>query len=117
MVDPVGEIEADDRDTVEPGAQMALSSSTLRHWAQSFSALTTTVRASAATGSSRTSMPLAAQASSSDCLMTRLASAMSISPAQSLLKPPPEPENATDTSTFGLTIAVVSVYLLPFLST
>ena len=83
----------------DSGAQIVLSSSTVRHLAQSFSLLTISVRASLATAISAYSMPASAQAAASSSLIERDASEMSVSPAQNFLKPPPVPDWPTVTST------------------
>ena len=82
---------------LEPGSQMARNSGNVRQSTKSLAAFTTTVIASAATGSSITAIPARAQAASSLGRTTRLASATSTSPAQSFESPPPVPEKATAT--------------------
>src|SRR5690606_30045581 len=74
------------------------------HSAQSFAGFTTTAMAAAAAGSSTTEMPLSAQAANASGLITRLAPATSTSPLHNLPRPPPVPENATETFTSGLRI-------------
>src|SRR5690606_2619511 len=64
-----------------------------------FFGLTTTVSASKATGSSMYSMPACLQAAISFSRMGREALAISISPRQNFLKPPPVPEMPTVTRT------------------
>ena len=86
--------------TLEPGSQIFFSCSVVRQSTKSFSLLTTTVRASFATGISTYSMPLSAQiGASSSSLIGREASEMSVSPAQNFSKPPPVPEVPTVTLT------------------
>ena len=88
--------------TFEPGSQIALSWSVVRQSTQSFSVLTTTVRASFATGISVYSMPASSQmGASSSSSIGREASEMSVSPAQNFSKPPPVPEVPTVTFTPG----------------
>src|SRR6185436_11928869 len=85
--------------TFESGSQIFLSSSTVRHVAQSFCLLTMTVSASFATWNSTCSMPLAMHACSSSSLIGREALETSVSPAQKRSKPPPVPETPTVTWT------------------
>ena len=85
--------------TLEPGFQIAFSSSTVRQVAQSFSLLTTIVSASLATWSSTYSTPLESQIADSSSLIGREAFERSVSPRQKRSKPPPVPEMPTVTST------------------
>ena len=80
-----------------PGSHMVLSSATVICLIQSFFGLTTTVSASKATGSSMYLMPALAQSSISFSRIGREALAMSVSPRQNFLKPPPVPEMPTVT--------------------
>ena len=91
---------------------MVFSSATVRHFAQVFSLLTTTVRPSTATGSSTNSTPAFVQDSASAFLIGREALATSISPAQNFLNPPPVPLVPTGTFTPGLDLAKSSATAL-----
>ena len=71
----------------------------MRHVAQSFSVLTTTVSASLATWSSTYSTPFSSQIATSSSSIGREAFERSVSPRQKRSKPPPVPEMPTVTST------------------
>ena len=87
--------------TFEPVFQIVFSCSTVRHVAQSFSVLTTTVSASFATWNSTYSIPSCSQAAISSSLIGREAFERSVSPRQKRSKPPPVPETPTVTWTPG----------------
>ena len=87
--------------TVEPGPQMAASCSTVRSVAQSFSGLTTIVRASLAIPNSSKVIPSVSQAATSSSSIAREALEMSVSPAQNFSNPPPVPDVPTVTLTPG----------------
>ena len=89
-----------------------LSSATVRHFAQVFSLLTTTVKPSIATGNSINSTPAFLQSSASFDLIGRDALEMSVSPEQNFLKPPPVPLVPTGTFTPGLDFAKSSATAL-----
>jgi hypothetical protein len=78
---------------------MVLSSATVISLAQVLSLWITTVSASNATGISMYLMPASLQAAISFEVIGREASAMSSSPRQNFLKPPPVPEMPTVTLT------------------
>jgi hypothetical protein len=79
------------------GAQIFFRSSTVMVFAHVLRGLTTTVRASKATGSSMYSMPFFFASSISLARIGREAPATSISPRVNFLKPPPVPEMPTVT--------------------
>ncbi len=81
------------------GSHIFFSSATVSVFAQVFAGLTTTVSASKATGTSMYLMPALRQASISSAVIGREALAMSVSPRQNFLKPPPVPETPTVTRT------------------
>ena len=81
------------------GSHIFLSSATVIDFAQVLAGLTTTVSASNATGTSMYLMPALRQASISATRIGREAFAMSVSPRQNFLKPPPVPETPTVTRT------------------
>ena len=85
----------------DAGSHIRLNSPRLRQLANVFAGFVTMARLSNANGNSMSSTPVFSHCASSAALMGRDAPAMSISPAQNFLKPPPVPDSCTFTLTEG----------------